>query len=348
MSIKRNNRNYWKAEEEVIIQQWADKAKCYQWMHSKCHDIYYSKNAWYTIPVIIISTITGTANFAQDRFSDDMKSYVVMGIGTLSILAGIITTIHQFLKIAELNEGHRVASISWCKFHNNLQTLVLRHPLDRMSPDDAINLYKEEYDRLLEISPNISKNILKLFNSTFKKNEDLSKPEICSKLKSTRTYQMTPEDRQKMIDSLNRKKPKNKKMVDTFFEINGREPMDDELNTNIGANILDDNLFGGSIAGSGDMNSLGSKSNEDVNQMEEDNDTLDSDLLPLPDIVDSEDEDNFNENDDFNENDNFNENDDFNDDFNEDNNDGDANNLDMNIDMAIGEDNEAFLNTSSV
>ena len=278
MSVKRINRDYWKAEEELIIQQWADKAKCYQWMHSKCHDIYYSKNAWYTIPVIIISTITGTANFAQDRFSDDMKSYVVMGIGTLSILAGIITTIHQFLKIAELNEGHRVASISWCKFHNNLQTLVLRHPLDRMSPDDAINLYKEEYDRLLEISPNISKNILKLFNTTFKKNEDLSKPEICSKLKSTRTYQMTPEERQKMIDGLNKKKPKNKKMVDTFFQINGREPMEEELNTNISGNILDDNLFGtGSITDSGD-----------IEADETNNEELDQELLPLPELVDSE------------------------------------------------------------
>jgi hypothetical protein len=90
------------------------------------------------------------------------------------------------------------------------------------------------------------------------------------------------------------------------------------------------------------MNSLGSKSNEDMNQMDEDNETLDSNLLPLPDIVDSEDEENNN----FNENDNFNDTDD----FNEDNNDGDndANNLDMNIDMAIGEDNDAFLNTSSV
>ena len=162
------------------------------------------------LPVIIISTITGTVP-AQDRFSDEMKQYVVMGIGTLSILAGIITTIHQFLKIAELNEGHRVASISWCKFHNNLQTLVLRHPLDRMPPDDAINLYMEEYDRLLEISPNISKNILKLFNSTFKKNEDLSKPEICSKLKTTRTYKMSSEERQKMIDKLNKKELKIQK-----------------------------------------------------------------------------------------------------------------------------------------
>jgi hypothetical protein len=229
MSLKKKaTRNYWKSEEELIIQQWADKAQCYQWMHSKCREIYQTKNTWYTIPVIIISTITGTANFAQDRFSDDIKQYVVMGIGSMSIMAGIITTVHQFLKISELNEGHRVASISWGKFHNNLKTLGLRHPLDRMPPNDAIHLYKEEYDRLLEISPDISKKILKLFNRTFKKNEDLSKPEICSKLDTTRTFQMSNEERNKMIDKLNHK-PKNKKMIDTFLQINGREPLEDEL-----------------------------------------------------------------------------------------------------------------------
>ena len=56
---KIKKREYWKAEEEIIIQQWADKAQCYQWMHARCREIYQPKNAWYTIPVIIISTITG-------------------------------------------------------------------------------------------------------------------------------------------------------------------------------------------------------------------------------------------------------------------------------------------------
>ena len=71
-----------------------------------------------------------------------------MGIGSLSIIAGIITTIYQFLKVSELNEGHRVAAVSWGKFHNNLKTLVLRHPLDRLSPNHAIKIYQHEYDHL--------------------------------------------------------------------------------------------------------------------------------------------------------------------------------------------------------
>ena len=175
------SRDYWKHEEEIIIKNWADKAQCYQWMHTRCNEIYQTKNTWYTIPVIIISTITGTANFAQDRFPEDYKQFIVMAIGTLSIIAGIITTISQFLKISELNEGHRVASIYWGKYHNNLKTLILRHPLDRMTPNHAIKIYQDEYDRLIEVSPSILKNVLILFNSTFKKNNELIKPEICNK-----------------------------------------------------------------------------------------------------------------------------------------------------------------------
>jgi len=128
----KENREYWKAEEEKIIKEWSDKALCYQWLHSRCREIYQIKNAWFTIPVIIISTLTGTANFAQDRFPEDMKEYFVMGIGSLSIIAGIITTIYQFLQVSELNEGYRAAAIAWNKLHNNLKTLIMRHPLDRI------------------------------------------------------------------------------------------------------------------------------------------------------------------------------------------------------------------------
>ena len=74
-SIK-ENRSYWKAEEETIIKNWSDKAQCYQYMHGKCRDIY-QKNAWYTIPVIIISTITGTANFAQERYPKNINNILL-------------------------------------------------------------------------------------------------------------------------------------------------------------------------------------------------------------------------------------------------------------------------------
>ena len=93
-----DDRQFWKEEEEKILEEWADKAQCFEWMHHKTHNIYKRKNGYYTIPIIIISTITGTANFAQERIPEDYISLYVMVIGTFNIFAGILTTIINILK----------------------------------------------------------------------------------------------------------------------------------------------------------------------------------------------------------------------------------------------------------
>jgi hypothetical protein len=195
-------RNYWKEEEELILKRWADHALCYEWLHLKCRQIFKRRNTWFSIPVIIISTICGTANFAQDRFDEEHKEMVVVSIGCLSLIAGIITTIYNFLQVSELNEGHRVATMSWGKYHNNLKTELSKHPLDRADPKLALKMYKEEYERLLEISPEILKKIIKLFKSKFKKNDLILKPDIVNKLKGTKIYTMSEEEREYMIKNM--------------------------------------------------------------------------------------------------------------------------------------------------
>jgi hypothetical protein len=256
-------RDFWKEEEEFLLRSWADKAQCYQWMHMRAHEIYSRKNAMFTIPVIIISTITGTANFAQDRFGEGMRPYVVMSIGTLSIIAGIISTVSQFLKISELNESHRVASLSWGKFFRNIKTELARHPRDRFPPLEMIKMSKEEYDRLVEISPFMPKRVIQMFNSKFKQNLDLTKPEVCDILNATQIFELTQEERDELArefqeniekkaeegesmncnvpshnhkseggikETTNEEMNRRKRFIDTFFEINGRMPDEDEIN----------------------------------------------------------------------------------------------------------------------
>jgi hypothetical protein len=150
----------WTPEHEQILIEWADKAMCYRWLHSKSHAMFSHLNTWYTIPVIILSTLTGTANFAQDRVPINFQTYFVMMVGSLNILAGIITTIQQFLKITQLNEAHRVSSISWDKFYRNIKIELTKHPLERIDVKHMLKMSKEEFDRLMETSPSIPENII--------------------------------------------------------------------------------------------------------------------------------------------------------------------------------------------
>ena len=244
----------WTAEHEQILIEWADKAMCYRWLHSKANSMFSSLNAWYTIPVIVISTLTGTANFAQTRVPIDYQNYFAMVVGGFNILAGIITTIQQFLKITQLNEAHRVSSIAWDKFYRNIKIELAKHPLERIDVRQMIKMSKEEFDRLMETSPNIPENIVIQFKNKFNGEElfnKIVKPEICDILVPTNEYRnpwYNDENRSKVmseniknqIAKINKIKKinatNNKTITDfinLFVKLNNREPMESEIIDNL-------------------------------------------------------------------------------------------------------------------
>jgi hypothetical protein len=157
----------WTPDHEKILVEWADKALCYKWLHEKSHGIYSKKNTWLTIPVIVMSTLTGTANFAQARVPEQYVGIFTMAVGSVNIFAGILTTIQQYLKISELNEAHRVSAISWGKFYRNIKVELAKSPSERTPVVQMIKIAKEEFDRLIETSPNIENTIIQQFKTTF-------------------------------------------------------------------------------------------------------------------------------------------------------------------------------------
>ena len=50
----------WSPENENILVEWCDYAQCYKWLNSRAHAKYSKWHAWFTIPAIIFSTISGT------------------------------------------------------------------------------------------------------------------------------------------------------------------------------------------------------------------------------------------------------------------------------------------------
>lgn len=201
----------WTEDHENIMIDWADKAICYKWMHQRAHANYSKKNTLFTIPVIIMSTLTGTANFAQDRIPPEYLNMATMIIGAINLFAGILTTIQQYLKISELNESHRVSAISWGKFYRNIKIEISKSPLERSPVLSALKHSKEDFDRLTETSPSIPTFIVKLFIDSFSGGKpqidehgneinltrkqkifnELKKPDICGDIETTANYLYT-------------------------------------------------------------------------------------------------------------------------------------------------------------
>lgn len=244
----------WTVEHERILIEWADKAMCYRWLHAKSNSLYAKQNAWYTIPCIIISTLAGTANFAQERVPPEYQSLFTMVVGGVNILGGIISTIQQFLKITQLNEAHRVSSIAWDKFYRNIKIEITKHPNERIHVSHMLKMCKEEFDRLMETSPVIPDQIIADFKTSFKNSvefDKISKPEICDALLSTDTFRnqwYSEENKDKRAIEIlqiqnaveNKKKLDNerninsvKDFIKTFHNLNHREPIETEIINNL-------------------------------------------------------------------------------------------------------------------
>jgi len=169
----------WHPQQEKILKAWGEAAACYRYMHYQAYCSYKNLSMKFTIPLIIVSTVTGTANFAQETFPPSVQPFVPSAIGGLNLITAIATTIMQFLKINELMEGHRVASVQYGKVSRTIR-LELTLPLSErtLNGTNMIENMRTEYDRLIEQSPNVPKKTLESFEREFPDDNAFFKPEI--------------------------------------------------------------------------------------------------------------------------------------------------------------------------
>ena len=112
-----------------------------------------------------------------------------------------------------------------------------------MHVNQILKMCKEEFDRLMETSPNIPDEIIKEFKNKFKDSleyDDIIKPEICDKLISTETFRNQWASQDNLIKKKNLKSQKDDKMKQIvsafksdFSKMQGREPVRTEIIDNL-------------------------------------------------------------------------------------------------------------------
>ncbi len=192
---KKETKQVWTKALEDLLAEWSDKATCFRWLHSRSEKSYRAKNYLFTIPVIILSTLTGTANFAMDSFVPEENKQIAMAcVGSVNIFAGILSTLQNFLRYAELTESHRLAEVSWSKFGRDISIELALDPVRRKPALDFLKVCRAEYDRLIEQSPTIDDKIIASFKYNFK-DAKIRKPDICNGLTKCKIYEPSKEEK---------------------------------------------------------------------------------------------------------------------------------------------------------
>ena len=161
----------WHNSVELLLEELTDEAQVRSKLHMKQFMSYRRRNQCYTLPVVILSVLSGSGNFISEGYADLTRKYMIMGIGVVSIFVSIVSAVAQFLKLAQLSEANRIASLSWGKFYSKLKFQLYLQRDDREACHDFLMTIFSEYDRLYEISPPLlSKYIKHIKKKVFKTN----------------------------------------------------------------------------------------------------------------------------------------------------------------------------------
>ena len=158
----------WSDQLESLIGAEAERCRGYAWINQRCEQMYNRKNNWIAIPVIVLSTLSGTASIGSSTLFGDETMASSVSIGLVSIVVGILNTISSFYAFARKAEAHRIAYLNYSKLFSTVAVELALPRQERSGPEEILKNLRATMERLAETTPSAPQSILDEFNSHFK------------------------------------------------------------------------------------------------------------------------------------------------------------------------------------
>ena len=188
----------WSSQLEDILAKEGERCSGLSWLHTRAETLTSKYNAFVQVPVIILSTLAGTASVGSSTLFDGDTKTSSIAIGLVSIGVGILNTLGGFFAFAKRSEAHRIAHLSYAKLAAKI-SIELSLPRDeRMSAETLLTHVRETMERLAETTPNCPQSIVDQFNSKYKDEKVIALPTEVNGIHPIKIYRvehhvMTPQ-----------------------------------------------------------------------------------------------------------------------------------------------------------
>lgn len=177
----------WSKEQEHILKVWAEKAAGYRWLHENSARHYRRLNNRFVYPQIVISTLAGVGGFgATSSGNVEYVGYIIAGF---NILTALLTSFQKFIMAAEKSETHATVARQFAAFYRNISLELSLNPRDRTECLELCKMCRNEYDRMMNVSPSVPLKIINRFKSTFP--DSKNKPDIANGLSDMKIWDKT-------------------------------------------------------------------------------------------------------------------------------------------------------------
>ena len=153
----------WDDAIEDLYASWHRRVAAAEHGHRLMADRLRRRHLLIGIPVVVLTTLVGTSAFASISkahgnsitFLGVDPDAVLVVVGTISVLAAILSSLQTFLRYATRAEGHRIAALRYETLRRDMAT-TLALPRDaRGQPDRDLDSARQRMDRYAKESPTI-------------------------------------------------------------------------------------------------------------------------------------------------------------------------------------------------
>jgi len=166
----------WSAQLEDIIAQEGERCSGLAWLHTKAEIETSTYNTYVQVPVIILSTLAGTASVGSSTLFGGSTTVSGIAIGLVSIGVGILNTLGGFFAFAKRSESHRIAHLNYSKLASKIAIELSLPRQERMKAEILLTYLRETMERLAETTPNCPLSIIKEFNEKYKNEKQIALP----------------------------------------------------------------------------------------------------------------------------------------------------------------------------
>ena len=179
----------WDTSVEGLLQKYCDEAQTREALHRRSYYSYKKLTTCFNLPIIVLSALSGSFQFLSKGYPD-IEQYIVTGTASLSILTAVISAVSSYLKLGESKSKHEQSANAWLLFHNEVKHQLSLHRNKRQDADEFLTTCKTSYDRLFELSPICSSDMIQAIKKKIKAHatDEFETPTYLNGFKHTQVY----------------------------------------------------------------------------------------------------------------------------------------------------------------
>ena len=178
--------NVWHESIENLLAEYCDEAQVNETLHRQAFWTNRKTLTWFQLPIIILSTISGSLQFLSKSISG-YENIIVTCTGSTSLFCAILSSIMSYLSLGERMKSHMEARTAWQNFYIHIKYQLKLAPVLRRPADEFMEEIKRTYERLFEISPVIDRNTVSRLKKKLR-NSDMILPNYINGMRSIVVY----------------------------------------------------------------------------------------------------------------------------------------------------------------